>query len=140
MLDWFRVLTFAFWTYVWTLIIFSGFVLALRYSEDWRRAELGDHTPWWSPAGLWDDLQAVWFLPLPIFGAALLAAFLAPRWWKGLTLLLTPLLLTVWVWSPYGMAAEGVWSLMTLVLAAALLASVPGLIRSRRPRLSSRHD
>lgn len=127
-------LNFVFWTYFWTLGIFSGFVLALRYSEAWRRAELGDASPWWSPAALWANLEGFWFLPLPIFLAAALAFWLAPRWGKGLTLLLTPLFLTVWVWSPYGMDAEGIVSLMLLILPAALLASVPDFIRLRRGR------
>ncbi|ANC70776.1 hypothetical protein [Deinococcus radiodurans] len=129
-------LKFAFWTYVWTLGTFSASVLALRYSEAWRHPDAA----WWSPAALWENLQAVWFLPLPIFAAALLAVVLAPRWWKSLTLLLTPALLLGWVWSPYRMPTEGLFSLMALILPAALLASVPSLIRSRRPRLSSRHD
>lgn len=125
-------LNFAFWTYVWTLGLCSVSVLALRYSERWRYEEMG--LAWWQD--LWDDLQISWFLPLPIFPAALLAFWLAPRWGKGLTLLLTPLLLTVWVWSSYGMPADGIVSLMLLILPAALLASVPDLIRSRRSRVA----
>lgn len=127
-------LKFAFWTYFWTLVFFSVFILLARKMDNFRRAELGDTSPWWSPVGLWDDLQISWFLPLPIFAAALLAFWLAPRWGKGLTLLLTPLFLTVWVWSPYGMDAEGIVSLMLLILPAALLASVPETLRSRRGR------
>ncbi|AXG97908.1 hypothetical protein DVJ83_00550 [Deinococcus wulumuqiensis] len=123
-------LKFAFWTYFWTLGIFSGFVLALRYSERWRHA--GSGWTWWQ--GWWANLEGFWFLPLPIFLAAALAFWLAPRWGKGLTLLLTPLFLTVWVWSPYGMDAEGIVSLMLLILPAALLASVPETLRSRRGR------
>ena len=125
-------LRFALWTYAWTLALFAGFVLALSYSEAWRRAELGDTAPWWSPAALWANLEAVWFLPLPLFPAALLAFALAPRWGRALTLLLTPPLLLVWVWSPYGMDASGIYPLMTLIVPAALLASAPDFIRSRR--------
>ena len=126
-------LSFAFWTYFWTLGMFSVFILALRYSEAWRRPD----SPWWSPAALWENLQAVWFLPLPIFAAALLAAFLTPHGWKGLMLALTPLLLVAcWVWTPYRMPAYGTFSLMMLILPAALLASVPGLIRFRRRRVA----
>lgn len=123
-------LNFAFWTYIWTLGLCSVSVLALRYSERWRHE--GSDWVWWQ--GWWANLEGFWFLPLPIFPAALLAFWLAPRWGKGLTLLLTPLLLTVWVWSPHRMPADGILSLMMLILPAALLASVPDLIRSRRSR------
>ena len=133
-------LNFAFWTYFWTLGLLSVFILWIREMDNFRRAELGDPSLWWSPTGLWDDLQAVWFLPLPIFPAALLAFWLAPRWVRGLALLLTPLLLMAWAWLPYGTDADEIWPLMMLILPASLLASVPGLIRSRCPRLSSRHD
>lgn len=125
-------LKFAFWTYFWTLGLFSVSVLALRYSERWRHA--GSDWTWWQ--GWWANLEDSWFLPLPIFPAALLAFRLAPRWGKGLTLLLTPLFLTVWVWSSYGMPADGIVSLMLLILPAALLASVPDLIHSRRSRVA----
>ncbi|MHA0033507.1 hypothetical protein [Deinococcus sp. PESE-13] len=129
-------LKFAFWTYFWTLALFSGFILAFRYSEAWRHPD----SPWWSPTALWENLQAVWFLPLPLFAATLLAALLAPRWWKGLTLLLTPALLLGWVWSPDRMPADGIGPLMMLILPAALLASVPGLIHRRRRRVPYPHD
>ena len=125
-------LKFAFWTYFWTLGFFEASILALQYSERWRYEERG--LAWWH--GFWDDLQGFWFLPLPIFLAAALAFWLAPRWGKGLMLLLTPLFLAVWFWSPYGMDAEGIVSLMLLILPAALLASVPDFIRLRRSRVA----
>lgn len=123
-------LKFAFWTYFWTLGIFAGCILALSYSERWR------HPDDWTWYTIGDDLQGFWFLPLPLLPAALLASLLAPRWWKGLLLLLTPVLLLVWVWSPYRMPLGGIASLTTLILPAAALASVPDFIRSRQGRVA----
>lgn len=124
-------LHFACWAYFWTLALFAAFILALRYSEAWRHP--GE--PWWSPAALWANLEGVWFLPLPLFPAALLAFWLSPRWGRGLTLLLTPLLLSVWMWTPYQMPGAGLLALMSLVLPGALLAAIPPFIRARRRRV-----
>ena len=128
-------LHFAWWTYFWTLGMLSGFVLALRYDERWRHA--GTDWTWYSLTG---DLEGFWFLPLPIFAAALLAFSLTPRCWKVATLGLTPLLLTVWVCSPYRMPLGGIGSLMMLILPAALLASVPAFIRQRLNRQPLNHS
>lgn len=125
-------LKFAFWTYFWTLGFFEASILALQYSERWRNEEQG--LAWWH--GFWDDLQGSWFLPLPIFLAALLAFWLAPRWGKGLTLLLTPLFLAVWFFRFEQVGTDEVIPFMLLILPAALLASVPDFIRSRRSRVA----
>lgn len=125
-------LKFAFWTYFWTLGFFFASVLALRYSERWRHA--GSDWTWWQ--GWWANLEGFWSLPLPIFPAALLAFWLAPRWGKGLTLLLTPLFLAVWFFRFEQVGTDEVIPFMLLILPAALLASVPDFIRSRRSRVA----
>ena len=124
-------LKFAFWTYVWSLALCLLFYLVTEFSN---RGDIGPGMVWYSASYYWGILKSFWPLPLPLFPAALLASLLAPQWWKGLTLLLM-LALVVLLHFPAALTSVMFW-----VFPAALLASVPGLIRSRRPRLSSRHD